>query len=623
MHRYLGVGFKELNARPCLIFVFGIAVAAVHYICFYWWVVDSYYFSGDGLYYFSRRIDTFSDLIARFTSVDEMFQYRPLTYVFFSFVLFPILGKAPDAYHAIAYLFSTVNAILASLCIYTWLKEHRSTASLAIVFLLINPVHFFPSFGPTYIDQWLSSFFYFAALLILLRDPPYAWVPVSFSFLLALCSKEHSVTLPMHAVLLLWSMGLPLRSAFHKTRYLWIMLAGFMLFQLGIRGGSLFAPPGTNPNMSFSISPERVLELIQGAKAAAFYPENYTLDFLVPGGNLLRMGAALVLGALVILAVRRNKSLAFSGMAWIVIALAPVLFIQQAPSARHYHLALPGFSIRFAGAMSSWRSIVLALPLFALSTVTNVALYARTSWVVVGAQTTKSYLRNIQSMRDVTGRSHFYVVAAADPAFYFHIDGGSAVPEMIERDVTFQFGPLNQPFPTDQWLFNSVNVVAPSRGTVEDAFAPGVFPPNADRHLCSLVERLTGAMSPCSILFRGYPLVASESSVAETPNGLPVFSVSEGIVTLSRTAVRIPSMGGFVFNRTLRVVPESRDGVLVRIYHERERHFDLAREVPIRPGERVMLEHFVGPDEADHVIIRIHPGAQSDEVRDWVIWEEQ
>jgi hypothetical protein len=130
-------------------------------------------------------------------------------------------------------------------------------------------------------------------------------------------------------------------------------------------------------------------------------------------------------------------------------------------------------------------------------------------------------------------------------------------------------------------------------------------------------------MSPCSILFRGYPLVASESSVAETPNGLPVFSVSEGIVTLSRTAVRIPSMGGFVFNRTLRVVPESRDGVLVRIYHERERHFDLAREVPIRPGERVMLEHFVGPDEADHVIIRIHPGAQSDEVRDWVIWEEQ
>jgi hypothetical protein len=213
----------------------GICVCIVHFICFYWWASDDYYFSGDALFYFSRRIDTFAELIQRLFSVDEMYQYRPLTYVFFSFVLFPLFGNSPAPYHATAYILSAINALLASLCIYYWVGKKTPLAWFAIALLLINPVHFFPSFGPTYIDQWLSSFFYFLALLFLLRDSPHAIVPASISFLLALLSKEHSVMLPAHAALLLWAMGTPIRNALRRTRYLWGILAAFMIFHCAVR----------------------------------------------------------------------------------------------------------------------------------------------------------------------------------------------------------------------------------------------------------------------------------------------------------------------------------------------------------------------------------------------------
>src|SRR5581483_1280062 len=71
-----------------------LAIIPVHFFCFYWLPAHSYYFTGDGLYYFSRQIHSFAELATRFLSVDEMYQYRPLTYVVFSFVLSPLFGSS-------------------------------------------------------------------------------------------------------------------------------------------------------------------------------------------------------------------------------------------------------------------------------------------------------------------------------------------------------------------------------------------------------------------------------------------------------------------------------------------------------------------------------------------------
>src|SRR5262245_12565655 len=88
------------------------SVLAIHFVCFYWWVSDSYYFSGDGLFYFSRRIISLSDLWSKFVSLDQLYQYRPLPYVLFSFVLYPLFGTNPGPYHLAAYLCALANILL-------------------------------------------------------------------------------------------------------------------------------------------------------------------------------------------------------------------------------------------------------------------------------------------------------------------------------------------------------------------------------------------------------------------------------------------------------------------------------------------------------------------------------
>ena len=72
-----------------------LGIFPIHFLCFYWWSAPSHYFSGDALFYFSRQIHSLPELAHRLLSVDDLFQYRPLTYVVFSFVLLRSLEMIP------------------------------------------------------------------------------------------------------------------------------------------------------------------------------------------------------------------------------------------------------------------------------------------------------------------------------------------------------------------------------------------------------------------------------------------------------------------------------------------------------------------------------------------------
>jgi hypothetical protein len=594
---------------------FFLAIIPLHFLCFYWWSAHSYYFTGDDLYYFSRQIHSLPELTARFLSVDEMYQYRPLTYVVFTFVFFPLLGTNPHSYHLTAYLFAGLNALLACACAYFWTGRKAQLAWFAAIFIILNPVQFFPSFGPTYIDQWLSSFFYFLTLLLVFRPCRYSAILAPTLLCFALLSKEHSVMLPAHALLGLAAMGLSFRDGFRRTRNLWVVLAAFVLFQLLIRDGAVFAPAGSNPNLQFNFSASRILELVKGAKPAVFYPENYEIV-----GRWLRLSTLVPMLAVVLLALKRNRRLALSGMAWFAISLLPVAFVQQAPFPRHYYLAVPGLAIVFACAVPSWRAMALAMPALAFVIVTNVDLYARTSWIALGAHQTKGYLQRLERMLVETGRSSFYVTNAGDAEFFWHIDGGAALPHVLGRNVTFRFADLKEPLTVDDWLHNGVNVIFAHEGTVTDAFESGQFPPPADGAGCSGVRKLIGAAS-CAIIFRGLPVVEGNSNVVETANRQPIFEVPEGMVTLSRTTIRIPADAGLQLKRLVRVVPESVDGVRLEIYGEHGAKFRKLASETVLPGESRELNYVIPPGEFDHAIIRVHPGPNANELGDWLLWE--
>jgi hypothetical protein len=598
-----------------------LGIIPIQFLCFYWWSAHSYYFTGDALYYFSRQIHSLPELASRFLSVDEMYQYRPLTYIVFTFVFFPLFGNYAPAYHLAAYIFSSINALFACACMYYWTGPKAQMAWYAAIFLVLNPVHFFPSFGPTYIDQWLSSFFYFLTFLIIFRQCANAHVLAPITFVLALLSKEHSVMLPVHVMLVLLVLNVPFRDAVRRTCNLWIVLAAFMTFQLVIRHGSLFAPPGSNENLQFNLSAARVLELAKGAKAAIFYPENYSMDGVFGIGRWMRVAVLIPLLAVLAIALKRKPRLALSGLAWFAIALLPIAFLRQAPFPRHYYLGLPGLSIVFACAIPGWRAMIFATPLIAFITMTNVQLYARESWIAIGAQRTKTYLSRIEAMLDRTRRPSFYVTNGGDPQFFWHVDGGAAIPHILKRATGFRFAALMQPLETDSWLNNGVNVILPRDGELIDAVETGQFPPVTAGDICGMVRKLTSVDSSCSVLFRGRPVLDGSRDLVETPNRLPIFEVPEGTVTLSRTTIRIATYAGFHFKGAVRVVPESFDGVVVEIYKQHKATFEKVFSQTVAPGERRELIYSVLPFEAEHVLIRIHPGENRNEQSDWLIWE--
>lgn len=596
------------------------AIIPIHFLCFYWWTAHTYYFTGDSLFYFSRQIESLSEFIARFTSLDELYQYRPLTYVVFTFVLFPLFGNSPHPYHVTAYLFSAVNLLLACACAYYWSGKSRRDGWFAAIFLALNPVHFFVSFGPTFIDQWLSSLFYYGALLFLIAELPYSRIAAPAMFLFALFSKEHSVLLPVHVVLIFYVLGVPFRDVLRRTRAIWVVLAAFVIFQLWIRHGAVFAPPDSNANLQFSFSTARLLELAKGLKPAIFYPENYSLDGLFGAARWIRLAVLFPIAIMMLAAVRRRPRLALSGLLWVCLSLLPVAFLRQPPSPRHYCLGITGLAVVFAAAVPSWRVLAVTTSVLSVLTITDVELYARESWIAKGAQQTKAYVGRINEMLRQTGKSSFYVASAGDPYFYWHVDGGAAISILLRRDLTFRFSSLQQPLEVDQWLTNRVNVILPHDGNITDMFQVGQFPPRAHSDVCVLVRKLTHADTQCSILFRGEPVIDTNGRIVETPNGLPIFEVAEGVVTLSRTTIRIPA-AKFALKRTVRVVPESVDGVVIDLYGQRQSVFTKLLSQRVLPGESRELDYFNGPDELDYVVIRIHPGSNRDEQRDWVVWE--
>ena len=601
----------------------GISILLIfHSICFYWWIAGNYYFNGDELFYFSRQIGSLAELMHRFISVDDLYQYRPLTFVVFTFILKPLFGTSVAPYHAFAYLMTLVDTLLACVLVYFWIGNRSKTILFAAIYLLLNPINFFASFGTTDLDLQLEAFGYFLSLLIILKaSKKFQWLAIPF-FAMALLSKEQAVMLPVHAFLMLWISGMNWKEALSRTKGLAITLVLFLAVQIFIRQGVLFAPQGTNPNLQFDLSLRRVVELAQGAKAAIFYPENYKWDGLFFGyGRILRLFALLPWGAALLIAVWKRNMFALGGLIWAVAALPPVAFIHQVPYPRHYYLALPGIAVFFASVVTSPRIAAALMPVFALVSLFNVALYAEESWVAVGSRMTKQYLSGLETTVKTTGRTEFYVTSDSDPGFYWDIDGGAALPYIWGKNVFFQFASLRQPIPIDSLYQNRLNVVTAAGGKISDSFSDDPLVMGPARPICSVIDELLGTSGRCTAIYKGIVLPKDVRNVAETPSGLPVFKSKDGIVTISYGNFMVEAKNGLHLQRSVRLVPESRDGVVLEMYTRRNGSFYTDYSRYVAPGERFNVDLTIPPQIASHAVLRIRRGPMNDQTADWLVWD--
>jgi hypothetical protein len=602
--------------------VVGLAtVLVIHFVCFYWWVSDSYYFSGDGLFYFSRRITSLSALWSTFVSVDQLYQYRPLPYVLFSLVLYPLFGTNPGPYHLAAYLCALINILLVCGCCYFWLGRDKERALIAAVFLILNPVNFFPSYGLAYIDVLMSLFFYFLALTLILSNAKWAPLIAPALAALALLSREHSVLLPVQALLILLATGVPVRQAVSRTRNVWLVVAAYVIFQLIIRQGLVFAPENSNPNLQFHFSLERVQLLLEGIKPAIYFPESSFLGALQDYRRVVRLAFVFPWLAMILWILFRRNKVALSGLIWIPLSLLPVAFISFPPFPRHYYMALSGLAVVLASVLRSTRVMAYVSAIFALVTVTSVAMYAQNSWITVGSRLTVSYFREIQSILQRSGRSDFYVLNEGDPNIYWHIDGGLALDQLLNKNISFRFRSHGQGLQMDSLLANAVNVVVPAMGGFQDALRTGRFPKLRAHPLCDPISRLTGSKEDCAVFFRGYPVEDTDTPVVETPGGMPVFDVKGETVTLSRTTVFMNGRSAIQFNATLTVAPESVDGVDLQIYRATNGTFDRIFQRDIAPGEQIRLKQVLEGLPESVFVLRVGPGPNGNEASDWLIWK--
>ena len=94
-------------------------------------------------------------------------------------------------------------------------------------------------------------------------------------------------------------------------------------------------------------------------------------------------------------------------------------------------------------------------------------------------------------------------------------------------------------------------------------------------------------------------------------------------MTLARTTIRIAADDGFQLRSHVLVDPKSVDGMVVEIYGYHAPLFTKAFSQTLIPGEHRELSYAIPPDVFEYVLIRIHPGPNSDEQDDRLVWETQ
>ena len=246
------------------------------------------FFDGDAFYYFAHQVKDAAALKPLFSSLDRAKQYRPMTYLFFSFVQYPLLGFRAEWYS----LFSTGIHLLNTVLVFLLLRRltRSDLAGMAgATFWGLNPVAIFITHSIGFLSDQLVGFFYLLATVSFLRHrealkPVYGVVSL-LAFAAALLSKEIAVTLPVNLAMLTL-LAFPAKServsaAPEAGRWvglsLFAILFCYLLAYYNIKGGS-FYDQGQADNYRFTASYAAVLSKLAALKSALYFPfHNYPM----------------------------------------------------------------------------------------------------------------------------------------------------------------------------------------------------------------------------------------------------------------------------------------------------------------------------------------------------------
>lgn len=331
------------------------------------------FFCGDSLFYLWFRVNTPARLLEVFTRPDHLYNYRPLTYVIATYLLFPLFHLNPVGYHFVTLGVHLLVTVLAFRMFREWV---RPGAALAGAFFFgVHGVNFYLTYDLTFLPDFSSGLFSVMALagyVLFRRGRGAAWLAFSLgSFVLGLLCKESVIMLPaglMAAEVLCASANRPgapaANGADGPRRFNWLALAPFVVvsaaylaWSLYMKGGRLY-PAAQNDPYALTLAWGRMQAKLQYLAWA----------FNLPAGTLARRWPAYAawaamlpaLGWIAVVVARAFRHVRLELAAccvWSLAALLPVLGIRQVPM--HHNLYIPVLALATALAVAVDRSGLL------------------------------------------------------------------------------------------------------------------------------------------------------------------------------------------------------------------------------------------------------------------------
>jgi hypothetical protein len=337
------------------------AIAASEVVLFVW--NCNHFFEGDSLFYFSNRVGSWGDVWERFSGPDHLSQYRPLTFLIFSYLLYPAFGLEPLGYNIVPLAFHIANTLLVYGILRRLLPGTRP-AVLGAFFFGIHPTAFYVTYGVSFLPDFTYSLFYFTSILLFLqfeetgRKPRLALSVAAF--ILALSCKEAALTLAGVVAIIAvlhregarlkgaqtsWSTRLVLRAG-AVLPYVAVAV-GYLSFHLAVKGGSLYAAGDGHPH-AFEFSVYALRHKYKYLKWAANLPDGLLFDFQGWLNYIVAAALLVVLAPFSVWAVKALLQLdrrVWLGCLWFVAALSPVLFLRNLTMNHNLYVPAVGWAL--------------------------------------------------------------------------------------------------------------------------------------------------------------------------------------------------------------------------------------------------------------------------------------
>jgi hypothetical protein len=403
------------------------AILITEWLLFLW--KYHHFFNGDSLYFFSHRLEGWADILRVFRRPDALWQYRPLTFVIFTYFLYPLFGLNPLGYNLFPLLVHGVNTLIVYQILRLLDLSERGVMLGTFVFGA-HSVAFYVTYGVAFLPDFSYSFFYLFSLfcfLEFLRANKRWSLSLSLAaFVLALFCKEAAATLPamVLVIAMLWGRGRTgtvqgffthnLRLAVRRTLPYLLIGVAYLGFHWYVKHGQLYAP-GINHPYYAEMSLYSLHFKYKYLKWAFNLPDGLVFAYEGLGNYLIALsvlGFAIPFASTTIKRLWSYDRIAWCGSIWFLVTLSPVLFLRNVTMHHNLYVPLVGLALM----MGSWLDIaadrlvsagrarkLLLIPAFVAVFVAAVSFHnlhaMEDSWIARASTIAENSLQDLRNLK--------------------------------------------------------------------------------------------------------------------------------------------------------------------------------------------------------------------------------